>query len=122
MEQSYSDERKNTFSFLSKQPDPNEERGYASKLANVVYVFYSENEPGIKFYDRTPDESVQELIGKLPSNVFLTDVYSVEIDVVWDGKVNSPNESKVVLYSNGEPYVITTRMVTQRQFMEIQKI
>lgn len=89
------------------------------QLANVVYIFSDQNEPGIKFYDRTPDHLVAMLTGSLPEGKYRTDFFSIS-QAEWDSEMNIPNKSQIIRKIDGS-YTATTIMVSPRKLAEIRK-
>jgi len=104
---------------IPEKNNKEKERKRDMELADIIYIFYSKDQPGIKFYDRSPIGSVAKLTGSLPEGVFLTDIYSIS-EAIWDEKVNAESHLEKVI--NGFSKVRTI-MVTKKIFTEIsQKI
>ena len=87
------------------------------ELANVVYIFTSPGMPGIKFYDRSREGAVAKFSGTLPNGKFQTDIYSIS-SVVWDEKINKPNQSQLIRVREGS-YNVTTIIVPPEQLIRI---
>ena len=90
-----------------------------NKQKKEIYVFYSEEEPGIKFYDKTPEREFQETIRDYPDGMYVTDKSSIEQNIVWDSKINNP-DNKDIVSLDGET-ISTTYMVSLQQFQKINK-
>ena len=76
------------------------------ELANIVYIFYSKNEQGIKFYDRTPEGMEMKIIGDLPDGKFKTDKHSISL-VNWNDEVNIENTTELYRVRDGSVAVRT---------------
>lgn len=89
------------------------------ELANVVCIFTSPNEPGIKFYDRSPEPGSPEakFAGSPKAGTFITDKYSIS-EATWDSEINIANGVQHVRYIDGAMDVITI-MVTKEKMDEI---
>ena len=62
-------------------------------LADRIYIFCSEYEKGIEFYDQSPYGAVAELTGSLPEGQFWS---SGENEVSWDNSVNGERTEEPV--------------------------
>ena len=91
------------------------------ELANVVCIFTSPNEPGIKFYDRSPEPGSPEakFAGSPAAGTFITDKYSIS-EATWDSEVNIADGVQHVRYVDGAMDVITI-MVSKEQMAKIQE-
>lgn len=93
------------------------------ELADEVHIFVSSESgervdiEGLKFYDRSPSEQVQKLTGQLGSDVYLTDIHSIE-RAKWNNDINSPGKSVKVEYRDGSNSV-RTYVVSEEKFYEI---
>lgn len=87
------------------------------ELASIVYIFYSKNEQGIKFYDRTPEGMEAKIIGDLPDGKFKTDKYSISL-VNWNDEVNIENTTELYRVRDGS-VAVRTIMVSEEKYMEI---
>ena len=87
------------------------------ELANIVYIFYSKKEQGIKFYDRTPDGMEAKIIGDLPDGKFKTDKHSISL-VNWNDEVNIENTTELYRVRDGS-VAVRTIMVSEEKYMEI---
>jgi len=93
------------------------ERNLNMELANIVYIFYSKNEQGIKFYDRTPECMEAKIIGNLPEGKFKTDKHSISL-VNWNDEVNIENTTELYRVRDGS-VAVRTIMVSEEKYMEI---
>ena len=91
------------------------------ELANVVCIFTSPNEPGIKFYDRSPEPGSPEakFAGSPKAGTFITDKYSIS-EATWDSEINIANGVQHVRYIDGAMDVITI-IVSKEQMAKIQE-
>ena len=89
------------------------------QLANIVYIFSDPNEPGIKFYDRSPDYFVELLTGSLPEGKYRTDFFSIS-QAEWDSEMNVLNKSQIIRNIDGS-YTATTIIVSPKKLAEIRK-
>lgn len=89
------------------------------ELANEVYLFTSPNEPGIKFYDRSPEPGSPEakFAGSPQAGKFITDQHSISA-ATWDSEVNIANGVKHLRYADGEMDAITI-MVSKEKMATI---
>lgn len=87
------------------------------ELANIVYIFYSKNEQGIKFYDRTPEGMEAKIIGDLPDGKFKTDKHSISL-VNWNDEANIENTTELYRVRDGS-VAVRTIMVSEEKYMEI---
>ena len=78
------------------------------ELAHVVCIFTGPNEPGIKFYDRSPEPGSSEakFAGSPKAGTFITDKYSIS-EATWDSEINIANGVQHVRYIDGAMDVIT---------------
>ena len=89
------------------------------ELEDIVYIFTSSKDIGIKFYDRTPEpgSQVAKLIGTPPKGKYITDLSSISVEK-WDDEMNIANGTKMVRYMDGSVKV-TTIIVSEEKMLEI---
>ena len=87
------------------------------ELADIIYVFSSPNEMGIKFYDRSPSGAIADLTGSVGSGKFITDIHSIQ-QASWDKNLNMPNSTQRCKTRRGS-VVIKTYMVSDERMLKI---
>lgn len=92
------------------------ERGYA----DIVYIFVSPEEPGIMFYDRSPEPGSQlaMIAGTMKDGEYLTHPTDIS-EVEWDPSMNEENKTYLVRRRDGNVKV-TTIMVSPEQMQKIR--
>jgi len=100
-----------------KPKDFRPEREDDRELADIVYIFYSKEKQGIKFYDHSPYGPVAKLTGFLPEGQFKTEMHAISL-VNWNDEVNKENTTELHRVKEGS-VKIKTIMVSEEKFMEI---
>lgn len=85
------------------------------ELADIIYIFYSKDKPGIKFYDRSAYQEVEP--GYIYAGKFETDRPSISL-AKWDDEENKENFVERKITRRGE-VIIKTFMVSPEQYLEI---
>lgn len=87
------------------------------QLPNEVYIFTAPGEPGIKFYDRSPEGVAEKYAGPIPKKTYQTDILSVSLSQ-WNPQLHKPNRSILATDRSGS-YTITTFIVPPQQLIGI---
>lgn len=89
------------------------------ELADIVCIFTSPEQPGIMFYDRSPEPGspVAKFAGSPQEGKYITDRASISV-AEWDEDMHVANGDKCVRYREGAVKV-TTIMVTEEKMGEI---
>ena len=87
------------------------------KLPNEVYIFTSPGEPGIRFYDRSPEGIAERFAGPIPKKTYQTDILSI-VPAAWNPQLHKPNRSILATDRSGS-YTITTFIVPPQQLISI---
>ena len=95
------------------------EREKEMELADIVCIFTSPEQPGIMFYDRSPEPGSAEakFAGSLEEGKYITDRTSISI-TQWDEEMHVANGDKSVRFREGDAKV-TTIIVTEEKMKEI---
>ena len=90
-----------------------DEKEFDSELVDIIYIFTSPNEPGLKFYNRSSTG--------FEMGIFKTDKNSIFM-ATWDNKVNSPMETSIYKVREGSIRVKTFIVSTRRMKMILDSI
>lgn len=91
------------------------------EMADVVYIFVSPDQPGIKFYDRSPEPGSQlaAFVGTPGEGKYYTHPTDVS-EAEWDPSMNEENKTYLIRYRDGDVKV-TTIMVSPEQMQKIRE-